>query len=95
VEWYDSDLGAAAVLERHFTVLCARKPARVVFDLAELTAISSLCIGMLVMHRRACAGWKGDASLAGATDTVEAALRRCRLDQLFTFAPSVASALAT
>jgi anti-anti-sigma factor len=88
-----ADLDGAAVLEREMLSLCARRPARVVFDLTDLTAISSLFIGGLVKYRHTWDAWKGDAVLAGATDAVEAALRRCRLDQIFTFAPSVERAL--
>jgi anti-anti-sigma factor len=90
-----ADLGETVEFERHMTLLCARKPARVVFDLTELRVISSLCIGMLVIYRRACDGWNWQATLAGAGEGVEAALRRCRLDQLFTLAPSLESALAS
>jgi anti-anti-sigma factor len=90
-----ADLSGAATLERAIMLLSARRPARVVFDMTRLSILSSLCIGALVSYRRACADWHSEVVLAGATGPVEAALLRCRLDQLFTIAPSLESALAS
>jgi len=83
-----ADVAGAALLERELTMLSARRPARVVFDLSGVTFISSLCIGALVSFYRGSAAWKGRVALAGANETVAGALRRCRLDHLFSMPPN-------
>ena len=81
-------LGGAEALERELTTLSARRPPRGVFDLSQLTFISSMGIGVLVGFQRDVTAWHGTMALAGATDNVATALRRCRLDELFVMTPT-------
>ena len=78
-----ADLAGVETLQREMTKLCARKPAKVIFDLSQLSFISSICMGVLTSYRRACEGWKGKAVIAGAQPLVDQALRRARLDAVF------------
>lgn len=89
-----ADLGGADPLDRQITILSAQHPKNVVFDLSAMTFISSICMGSLVRYRNACTHWGGKVALAGATEAVLVALRRARLDQVFTLVDSVEKAMA-
>ena len=89
-----ADLNGAETLERALTPIAARHPRQVMFDLSGLTVIASLAIGHLIAFHRAVAAWNGTVAIAGASGVVADALRRCRLDQVFTFAPTVEAAIA-
>jgi anti-anti-sigma factor len=89
-----ADLAGAEMLQRQMTLLSARRPGRVVFDLSQMTFIASMCMGTLVAFRRGCDKWNGTMVLAGVTEPVATALKRARLDQVFTMLPSLEAALA-
>ena len=88
-----ADLSGVELFQREMTKLCAIKPARLVFDLSQLTVISSICMGTMTAYRRGCAGWNGTVALTAPIPLVEQALRRARLDMVFEMAPSVEAAL--
>ena len=67
-------------------------PALVVIDLSAATYLSSLGIGVLLGFQKWLRSSGSDLRLAAASSTVTL-LRRCRLDQVFTIFPDVASAL--
>ena len=103
VKWDDSiavvklvgaaDLAGAETFDHHLTLLSARRPGRVVFDLAGLTMISSICIGSLVAFRRGCEARGGRVALAAPNEFVGDALRRSRLDVIFPMHATVEAAL--
>ena len=85
------DGGTVAVdaLQRPLSGIQARRPALVVFDLAELATVASLFMGALVTFRRALARDGGNVKLARPRPLVLEAFQRARLDQLFEFTHSV------
>jgi anti-anti-sigma factor len=88
-----ADITAAAALERQVTLLCAKRPKHVVFDLSQLTFISSLCMGTLVTLARSCKGWQGRATLAAPQPTVAGMFRHARIDVLIPIVTSVEAAV--
>jgi anti-anti-sigma factor len=88
-----ADLGGSATLDRQILILTAQHPKNVVFDLSRLEFISSLCMGSLVRFNNSCKHWGGKVSLAAATKAVDEALRRARLNQVFTTCESVEKGL--
>lgn len=90
-----ADITAAAALERQVTLLCAKKPKHVVFDLSRLNFISSLCMGTLVTLARSCKGWQGRATLAAPTPTVAGMFKHARIDVLIPIVDSVDAALTS
>jgi len=79
------DGGTVAVdaLQRPLSGIQARRPALVVFDLAELATVASLFMGALVTFRRAVARNGGNVKLARLKPLVLEAFQRARLDHLF------------
>jgi len=74
---------AVDALQRPLSGIQARRPALVVFDLAELATVASLFMGALVTFRRALARNGGNVKLARPRPLVLEAFQRARLDQLF------------
>ncbi|CAN5525378.1 hypothetical protein BH10PLA1_BH10PLA1_05680 [soil metagenome] len=89
-----ADMAGAGVLERQLTFLSAKHPRHVVFDLAGLTFISSLAMGVLMQFRRGCAIWGGRITLAAVHPTVAMALKHAALQSLLPMTPTVSDALA-
>lgn len=82
----DAGMAQADDLSRGLLPVVASKPSHVVLDLSELTFISSLAIGQLVILRRGLASHGGRVTIAGANERVLKALRHARLESLFEFA---------
>ena len=78
-----ADSTSSVVLEREFLRLNALRAALVVFDLSQLTFISSLAIGLLVSFRKGQSRHGGKALLEGVTGSVAEALQRTRVTELF------------
>jgi len=89
-----ADVVGLPILERQLTSLLARKPTRVVFDLAGLTFIASLSIGALIHFRSGALGWGGKVQLACANDQISNTLKRVRVDVLLPVYPTIDAALA-
>ena len=70
-------------LQRPLSGIQARRPALVVFDLAELATVASLFIGALVTFRSALARNGGSVKLARPKPLVLEAFQPARLDQVF------------
>jgi anti-anti-sigma factor len=83
----------ADTLQPFLMRLTAKRPAVVVFDLAELVLITSLVLGALVGFRRAAARFGGIVKIAAPQPLVLDAIRTARLDQLFEITDSVDAAL--
>lgn len=90
-----ADMAGAGVLERQLTFLSAKHPRHVVFDLAGLTFISSLAMGVLMQFRRGCAIWGGRITLAAVHPTVAGALKHAALQSLLPMTATVSEALTT
>ena len=90
-----ADIQSGALLERQLTVLCAKRPPHIVFDLSQLAFISSLCMGSMVTIGRSCKGWNGRATIAAAQPTVAAMFKHAKIDMLIPIVATVAEALAT
>ena len=84
----------AAPLERQLIRLSAGRPAVVVIDLAGLTFISSLGMGLLNHFRRGCGAYGGVVKIAAPQPAVDEVLRLCNFQQLFEFHDTVEAALA-
>jgi len=74
--------------------LIARRTSMAVLDLARLTFLTSLAMGMLVSLRRDMARWGGQVRIAAATPEVYESLQVSRLTDLFEFFESVDAATA-
>ncbi len=80
-------------LEKHIARVTARKPARLVLDLADLSMITSAGIGALLkLHRRATEQ-KCDLRLAALQNGIEDVFRKARLDSIFSIVPTLNEAL--
>ncbi len=90
-----ADIAGVGVLDRQLLGLSAKHPKHVVFNLAGLTFISSICMGSLMQFRRGCVAWGGRVTFAAVNDPVITALRHARLDALIAIMPTVEAALAT
>src|SRR5262245_23454106 len=90
-----ADIAAAAALERQLTVLCAKRPPHIVFDLAKLTFISSLRMGSIVTIGRSCKGWHGRATIAAPQAAVANMFKHSRIDALIPIVATVEEAVAT
>jgi anti-anti-sigma factor len=71
------------VLTRALLPLAARHPKMVIFNLAELTFISSLLMGELVQFHRGLSRHGGKVRVIGPQDEVLKALQHARLDLVF------------
>jgi anti-anti-sigma factor len=71
------------VLTRALLPLTARHPKVVIFDLAELTFISSLLMGELVQFHRGLTRHGGKVRLIAPQEEVLKALQHARLDLVF------------
>ncbi len=60
------------------------RPARVVIDLSEVTAISSLGLGTCLEIRRLAGAIGAETLLLGASEPMTAIFRTMRLDRLYT-----------
>ncbi len=78
-----ADSPSSVVLERECLRLNALRAALVVFDLSQLTFISSLAIGLIVSFRKGQSRHGGKALLEGVTGSVAEALQRTRVTELF------------
>ena len=83
-----------APVERQLIRLSAARPALVVIDLAGLSFISSLGMGLLNHFRRGLDSHGGVTKIAAAHPDVDNALWLCNFDKLFEFHDSVENALA-
>jgi anti-anti-sigma factor len=90
-----ADMLAGAALERQLTILCAKRPPHIVFDLSRLAFISSLCMGSMVTIGRSCKGWHGRATIAAAQPTVAAMFKHGKIDMLIPIVATVDEALGT
>ncbi len=79
--------------EKQLARVAARKPARLVLDLTDLTMITSAGIGALLkLHRRAVEQ-KCDLRLAALQHDIEDVFRKARLDSIFSIVPTLNDAL--
>jgi anti-sigma B factor antagonist len=95
VAWIQGDAGVANTdkLEREFTRIVARHPKLLVLDLSAMSFISSLGMSYLVHLNRGVKSHGGDVRVTGATPLILTALKRCKLDELFTFYDTADAAL--
>jgi anti-sigma B factor antagonist len=84
---------AAGALQAPLTRLMARRPALVVFDLAELAFVASLLLGVLVGFRRTSARHGGQVRLTGLQPAVRETFEAAGLLSLFCVAATVEEAL--
>lgn len=90
----EAGIPQCAALERQMTMICARRPKRVVFDLSGLTFIGSLGMGCLVDARRGLKPWGGEVVLAALQPLVLEALTHASLNRAFPIFATVEQALA-
>ena len=90
-----AELTSADVIDQKVTLVLARKPARVVVDLSQLTGISSICMGSLVRLKRGLDPRPNSprVCMSGAQELVTLALRRARLDEFFPMYPTLEQAI--
>ena len=74
--------------------LTASHPPLVVFDLADLTFISSLGLSLLMEFQRGLNRHGGQVRLVNPKPAVHDMLKKCRLDTVLIVAPSMDHALA-
>ncbi|MFA7237651.1 MAG: STAS domain-containing protein [Phycisphaeraceae bacterium] len=91
--------GAASVdqidhMQMQFMRITAQHPKRVVIDMANLSFLASLGMGLLVAINRDIARQGGKVKLAGVGPLVLEALQRARLDALLELHATVDEALA-
>jgi anti-anti-sigma factor len=86
---------AADALQGPLTRLLAKRPPLVVFDLAELTLIASLLLGVLLYFRRALARHGGHVKLAALQPAVRETFATAGLLALFEVSQTVEEALCT
>ena len=72
----------------------ARKPAAVVLDLAELSFISSLAMGVMLAFRRGVLANNGKLKVAAMQKLVLDAFKRARLDRVFEICETLEGAVA-
>jgi anti-sigma B factor antagonist len=87
------DLPGSQTFEKSMLSLLAQRPSRVIFDLSELTFISSIFMGSLIRFRQTIGHVKGKVVIANASEMVMDALRRARLDQVFEIYPTIDDAV--
>jgi anti-sigma B factor antagonist len=87
------DLPGSQTLDKNMLALLAQRPTRVIFDLSELTFISSIFMGSLIRFRQTIGHVKGKVVICSATESVLDALRRARLDQVFEIYPTIDDAM--
>ncbi|MBL8991669.1 MAG: STAS domain-containing protein [Phycisphaerae bacterium] len=73
--------------------LRALHPKRIVLDLAKLTFISSLAIGLFVSLERDLKTHGGQVAIAAANNDVGKVIQRCRLDTIMPVYESVDQAM--
>jgi anti-anti-sigma factor len=81
-------------LQFAFMQIIARRTAVAVLDLAGLTFISSLAMGLVVGLRRDLARWNGSVKIVGCPLIIRETLDVAGLTALFTFHASAEEALA-
>jgi anti-sigma B factor antagonist len=79
--------------DREVARVAARRPSRIVLDLADLRMISSAGIGALLKLQRRAQELKCDLRLAAPPFAIEDVLRKARLDAVFTIVPTVGDAM--
>jgi anti-anti-sigma factor len=67
----------------------ARRATLVVLDLGQVTALSSLGLGLLVRFRRDLARWNGRLTLVNCPDQIQQAIHNACVASLFEFARPV------
>jgi len=90
-----ADLDGAAVLERAIKNVPADQSRHVVFDLSELTFISSISIGVLLKIRRSITDRGGRVSLARVSEIVKGAFTNAGLQELLPMFDTVDDALVS
>jgi len=81
----EAGITAADGLQLPLQRLTVKRPAVVVFDMAELTFVASLFLGLLVNFRRGLIKHGTKVQLAGVRPNVLDVLRTTRLEELFEF----------
>ena len=74
-------------------LLAAARPAKLLFDLSNLTFISSLSLGELASLAAALRKFKSRLALAGVSPQIRSALHRARLDRQYEVFDTVAAAI--
>jgi anti-anti-sigma factor len=75
-------------------LLAAARPEKLLFDLSNLTFISSLSLGELASLAAALGKFKSRLALAGVSPQIRSALHRARLDRQYEVFDTVAAAVA-
>ncbi len=88
-----ADARSAGEMERCFTRLSAGRPKWVVFDMVDLSALTSLAMGQLVSLKRAMNHYGGALYLV-TTPLIHASLKHTRLDTMFQCVGNLDDALA-
>ena len=78
----DASIGAADDLDRSLLTLSARRPPLVVFDLQELTFVSSLGLGILLRFQQGLERFGGRVRYAGAQRQIRDVLKKSLLDRV-------------
>ncbi len=86
-------ISAADDLERAVRLIKVRRPRHLVIDLAGLSFIASLGLGLLVSLSAAIKSDGGTIRFAGATPAIGEVIRRCKLDRVLPVYESVDEAL--
>lgn len=84
----EAGITAADGLQMPLQRITVTRPAVVVFDMANLTFVASLFLGMLVRFRRGVVKHGTRVQLAGVRPNILDVLRTTRLEELFEFVAS-------
>ena len=87
-------VGDVEQLDRALLKITPRRPKYTVIDMAGVTFISSLAMGMLVSFQRGLARHEGRVVLAAVSELVLDVLKRANLDEVFSIYNSVDDAVA-
>ena len=80
-------------LEKMIAKLCGLHVNRIVLDLAKLTFISSLAIGLFVTLERDMKSHGGHVTIAAANNDVGTVIERCKIDTIMPVFESVDEAI--
>ncbi len=90
----EADVAGGHKLSREAIELAAARPKRLVFDLGELTFLSSLAIGEMAALASALKGYDGRVALAAADRNIASALERVRMNEVLEVYGTLEEALA-
>lgn len=90
----DAGLAGAPELDQAMLRVSASKPDVMIFDVSELTFVSSLAMGSMVAASHPVIHRGGRCYLVGASPAIATVITRCRLNRIFNLCATVGEARA-